>query len=121
MKEVDFGVSLTQPQRDVIAELFPQMVNRLKLDVNHQVKIVFTVSQMKAILWCAGEAVPITTSGTKRTFVALYHRCLSPGNPRCSRNRCHCTIQTSLSIQNHSAGHGPLNLAAHPDERLLGR
>jgi len=66
MKDVDFGVSLTQPQRVAIAELFPQMVNRLKLDANHQVKIAFRVSEMKAILWCAGEAVPTTISGTKR-------------------------------------------------------
>lgn len=66
MKDIDFGVSLTQPQRVAIAELFPQMVNRLKLDANHQVKIAFTVSEMKAILWCAGEAVPTTISGTKR-------------------------------------------------------
>ena len=60
MKDVAFGVSLTQPQRVAIADLFPQMVDRLKLDTNHQVKIEFTVSQMKAILWCVGEAVPTT-------------------------------------------------------------
>jgi hypothetical protein len=66
MKDVRFGVSLTQPQRVAIADLFPQMVDRLKLDVNRQAKIGFTVSQMKAIWWCAGEAVPATTSGTKR-------------------------------------------------------
>jgi len=65
MKDVSFGVSLTQPQRSAIADLFPQLVDRLKLDVNRQVKIEFTVSLMKAIWWCAGEAVP-TTSGTKR-------------------------------------------------------
>ncbi len=66
MKDVGFGVSLTKPQRIAIAELFPQMVDRLKLDANRQVKIEFTLSQMKAIWWCAGEAVPTTTSGTKR-------------------------------------------------------
>jgi len=65
MQDVGFGVSLTQPQRIVIADLFPQLVDRLKLDVNRQVKIEFTVSLMKAIWWCAGEAVP-STSGTKR-------------------------------------------------------
>jgi hypothetical protein len=65
MKDLSFGVSLTQPQRIVIAELFPQLIDRLKLDVNRQVKIEFTVSLMKAIWWCAGEAVP-TTSGAKR-------------------------------------------------------
>ena len=66
MKDVGLGVSLTQPQRVAIDELFPKMVDRLKLDANRQVKIAFTVSEMKAILWCAGEAVPITASGTKR-------------------------------------------------------
>ena len=66
MKDVSFGVSLTRAQRVAIADLFPQMVDRLKLDVNRQAKIAFTVSQMKANWWCAGEAVPTTTSGTKR-------------------------------------------------------
>ena len=66
MKDVGFGVSLTQPQRVAIADLFPQMIDRLKLDVNHQAKIAFTVSQMKAIWWCVGEAIPAATSGTKR-------------------------------------------------------
>ena len=58
MKEVRFGVALTRVQRIVIADLFLQFVDRLKLDVNHQAKIEFTVSEMKAILSCAGEAVP---------------------------------------------------------------
>jgi hypothetical protein len=66
MKNVSVGVSLTQAQRVAIADLFPQMIDRLKLDVSHQVKIAFTVSQMKAIWWCAGEAVPVAASGTKR-------------------------------------------------------
>jgi hypothetical protein len=66
MRDMGFGVSLTQAQRIAIAELFPQMVDRLKLEANRQVKIAFTVSQMQAIWWCAGEAVPRTTSGTKR-------------------------------------------------------
>ena len=66
MKDVSLDVSLTRAQRGAIADLFPQMVNRLKLDVNRQAKIAFTVSQMKAIRWCAGEAVPTATSGMKR-------------------------------------------------------
>jgi hypothetical protein len=66
MKDVSLAVSLTRAQRAAIADLFPQMVDRLKLDVNRQVKMAFTVPQMKAIWWCAGEAVPITTSGVKR-------------------------------------------------------
>ena len=66
MKDMSFGVSLTRAQRVAIADLFPQMVDRLKLDVNRQAKIAFTVPQMQAIWWCAGEAVSATTSGTKR-------------------------------------------------------
>lgn len=66
MKDVAFGVSLTHPQRSAIAELLPQLVDRLQLDVTRQVKIEFTVSLMKAIWWNAGEAIPTTTSGTKR-------------------------------------------------------
>jgi len=66
MKDMGFGVSLTNPQRTAIGELFPQMVDRLKLDSNRQLKTAFTVSEMKAIWWCVGEAVATTTSGTKR-------------------------------------------------------
>ena len=66
MKDVSFGVSLTQPQRVAIAELLPHFVDRLKLDVNRQVKIEFTVSLMQAIWWSAGEAVPTASSGMKR-------------------------------------------------------
>jgi hypothetical protein len=66
MKNVSVGVSLTRAQRVAIVDLFPQMIDRLKLDVGHQVKIAFTVSQMKAIWWCAGQAVPVAASGTKR-------------------------------------------------------
>jgi hypothetical protein len=49
MKDERFGVSLTRAQRVAIADLFPLMGERLRLDVNRQVKIGFTVSQMKAI------------------------------------------------------------------------
>ena len=67
MKDVRFfAVSLTRAQRAVIADLFPQMVERLKLDVNRQAKVAFTVPEMKAIWWCAGEAVPASTSGMQR-------------------------------------------------------
>jgi len=66
MNQQSFGVSLTQPQRVAIAELLPQLVDRLKLDAKRQVKIEFTVSLMKAIWWSAGEAVPTAVSGAKR-------------------------------------------------------
>ena len=66
MKDVSVDVLLTRAQRVAIADLFPQMRERLKLDLNRQTKIAFTVPQMKAIWWCAGEAVPTTTSGMKR-------------------------------------------------------
>ncbi len=66
MKDKYFGVSLTQSQRTAIVDLLPQMRGRLKLDAKHQTKISFTVSQLKSILWCAGEAIPTTDSGMKR-------------------------------------------------------
>ena len=66
MKDVRFGVVLTRAQRVAIADLFPQFGDRLKLDVNRQIKIALTVSEMQAIWWCAGEAIPATTSGMKR-------------------------------------------------------
>ena len=91
MKDVGFGVSLTQPQRIVIAELFPQLVDRLKLDVNRQVKIEFTVSLMKAIWWCAGEAVPRRTCCRDRHPPCRTHR-----GSRCSPRRFaqRCIIAT---------------------------
>jgi len=66
VKDVNVHVSLTRAQRVAIADLFPQMRDRLKLDLNRQTKIAFTVPQMKAIWWCAGEAVATTTSGMRR-------------------------------------------------------
>jgi hypothetical protein len=38
----------------------------------------------------------------------MYDRRLSPGNSRCSWNRCHSTIQTSLPIQNQLLDFEPL-------------
>ncbi len=66
MNQRSFGVSLTQPQRVAIAELLPQLVDRLMLEVKRQVKIEFTVSMMKTIWWSAGEAIPIASSGARR-------------------------------------------------------
>ncbi len=66
MNQQSFGVSLTQPQRVAIAELLPQLADRLKLDIKRQVSIEFTVSIMQAIWWAAGEAVPTASSGMKR-------------------------------------------------------
>jgi hypothetical protein len=66
VKDVSVDVSLTRAQRVAIADLFPQMADRLKVDLNRQTKIAFTVPQMQAIWWCAGEAVPTATSGMKR-------------------------------------------------------
>jgi hypothetical protein len=66
MKDKCFGVSLTRLQRTAISDLLPQIRDRLKLDAKHQVKISFTVSELKSILWCAGEAIPTTDSGIKR-------------------------------------------------------
>lgn len=83
MNDVCVEVLLTHAQRIVIADLCPQwasfanlssslcdrqkeMIERLKLDAKRPLKIEFTVSEMQSILWRAGDAVPITSSGTKR-------------------------------------------------------
>jgi len=66
MKDAYYAVSLTQCQRITIGELFPQFVDRLQRDAKRQVKIGFTPAELKAILWCVGEALPTTDSGRKR-------------------------------------------------------
>jgi hypothetical protein len=66
MKDIRYAVSLTQCQRIAIGELFPQMLDRLQCDAKRQIKIAFTPAQLKAILWCVGEAIPTTDSGRKR-------------------------------------------------------
>lgn len=67
MKEdLHFDVALSRPQRVAIADLLPQFSNRLRLDVNRQLKIAFAVREMQAILWCVGEAIPVSASGTIR-------------------------------------------------------
>lgn len=66
MKDVSFDVVLSRPQRVAIADLLPQFTERLKLDVNRPIKIALAVGEMQAIWWCAGEAIPIATSGMIR-------------------------------------------------------
>ena len=103
MNQQSFGVSLTQPQRVAIAELLPQLVDRLKLDVKRQVKIEFTVSLMQAIWWSAGEAVPTASSGMKRNSLRRIIAAFRQAIRRCSWNCGYCTFQTPLPIQDHSA------------------
>lgn len=80
MKDGSFAVFLTRAQRIVIADLFPQMIERLMTDENRQAKIAFTVPEMKAIWWCAGEAVPTTTSAIKqnslRCIIAAFRQAI---------------------------------------------
>ena len=83
MEDVRVEVLFTHAQRIVIADLCPQSaslanlsgslcdqqtekIERLKLDTKRPLKIEFTVFEMQSLLWRAGEAVPITSSGTKR-------------------------------------------------------
>lgn len=66
MKASYYAVLLTQCQRIAIGDLFPQMADRLQYDVKRQVKIEFSTGELKAILWCAGEAIPTADSGRKR-------------------------------------------------------
>lgn len=53
-------VSLTHAQRRAIADLFPQMEHRLRLDAQGRPRIDFRVGELQSILWCAGDALSAT-------------------------------------------------------------
>jgi hypothetical protein len=64
--EARFPVRLTQAQRKAIAELAPELADRLKLDVKNQRTIEFTLADWKAVKAKVSAAIPQTTTGTKR-------------------------------------------------------
>ncbi len=66
MKDLKLDVSLAHGQRMAIADLLPQFIDRLKLDAKGQSKISFRLSELKAILWSAGEEVSLAGSGKHR-------------------------------------------------------
>jgi Plasmid pRiA4b ORF-3-like protein len=61
-----FPVRLTQAQRKVVAEVAPELANRLILDERNQRTILFTLVELKAIKAKAGAAVGMADSGMVR-------------------------------------------------------
>lgn len=61
-----FPVKLTQSQRKVVAEIAPELADRLKLDECNQRTIQFTLAELKAIKEKAAAAVPHTSMGMVR-------------------------------------------------------
>jgi hypothetical protein len=62
----DFPVRLTQAQRKVVAEIAPELADRLKLDEKPQRIIRFTLAELKAIKEKAGRAIRHASTGMKR-------------------------------------------------------
>jgi hypothetical protein len=61
-----FPVRLTQAQRKVVAEIAPELANRLDLDERNQRTIPFTLAELKAIKAKAGAAAGKADSGMVR-------------------------------------------------------
>jgi hypothetical protein len=61
-----FPVKLTQAQRKVVAEIAPELTDRLKLDEKPQRTIPFTLAELAAIQEKAGKAMRHTSTGMKR-------------------------------------------------------
>src|SRR5262245_51320572 len=61
-----FPVRLTQAQRKVVAEIAPQLADRLKLDERNQRTIELTLAELRAIKAKAGRAVRKATTGLVR-------------------------------------------------------
>jgi hypothetical protein len=60
------SVKLTQDQRKVVAEIVPELADRLKLGEKPQRTIRFTLAELKAIKEKAGKAVRHASTGMKR-------------------------------------------------------
>jgi hypothetical protein len=61
-----FPVRLTQAQRKVVAEIAPELANRLKLDEQNQRNILFTLDEMKGIKEKVDRAVGHADTGMAR-------------------------------------------------------
>jgi hypothetical protein len=61
-----FSVRLTQAQRKVVAEIVPDLADRLKLDERNQRTIPFTLAELKAIKEKAGKAMRRASTGMVR-------------------------------------------------------
>jgi len=61
-----FPPRLTQAQRKVVAEIVPELANRLKLDERNQRTIPFTLAELKTIKEKAGRAMRQASTGMVR-------------------------------------------------------
>src|SRR5438874_11279906 len=61
-----FPVRLTQAQRKVVAEIAPELADRLKLDESNQRTIELTLAELKAMRAKAGRAMRQASSGMVR-------------------------------------------------------
>jgi hypothetical protein len=64
--EAPFPVRLTQAQRKAVAEIVPELADRLKLDERNQRTIPFTLAELKAIKEKARRAVRHASTGMVR-------------------------------------------------------
>jgi hypothetical protein len=64
--ETSLPVRFTHPQRKLIAELLPELAERLKLDETYQRSIAFTLDEVKRIQSTAEAAMRETSDKTKR-------------------------------------------------------
>ena len=64
--EQHFLVRLTQAQRKVVAEIAPELADRLKLDERNQRTIPFSLAELRAIKGKAGEAMRHASTGMLR-------------------------------------------------------
>ena len=61
-----FPVRLTQAQRKVVAEIVPELADRLKLEERNQRSIPFTLAELKAIKEKAAKAIRQASTGMVR-------------------------------------------------------
>lgn len=66
-----YPVTFTQAQRKAVAEIAPELADRLKLDEKPQRTISFTLAELKAIHWLSADAQ--SHAGTARKRNALRH------------------------------------------------
>jgi hypothetical protein len=69
--ELRFPVKLTLAQRRVVADLAPELGDRLELDEQSLRTIQFTLAELRAIHWLAGNEAAHAKAGLKQN--ALRH------------------------------------------------
>jgi hypothetical protein len=78
-----FPVKLTQAKRKLVAQVVPELADRLKLDERNLRTIPFTLAELRAVKEKAGKAMPQANTGTMRNSLRRVtdlaaHRCVWP-------------------------------------------